>query len=426
MSNDSQGIQDIWNSRTPGQKKIIVASLVVAAVFGVIYWSASGKIAKRNAMVHTKASGDMKPDRSLLFDGDTLERDLYDRLQAELEEKGKQLDQARSTIEAQSNKLDKMIDRLEQINARPQKPSKGVSSDTIASNVSAGLPGTIDIPPPPPPPSADAIRDAANDVNAERVFASPVGKKKQAPDDVEEVVGGIGHATSDAPVEPEGAVNGKNGIHLAPSFMEAVLLSGMDAPIAGDAKQNPKPTVLRIAAPAVLPNRVKANLKGCFVIASGYGSLAEERINLRLIRLSCVARNGDAVIEEKVKGYVVDSDGKVGLHARVYMKAGPHLVRQFIAGVAEGVAEVVKQQSTTTSVSALGTTQTLKPGEATKAGLTSGFSTASHSLSDFYKKLSEQTLPTLEVGPKKRVTVVLTEGVDLHIRDNDQEAGHGA
>lgn len=423
MSENGQGVQAVWNARTPGQKKAIMATLVVASVFGVIYWSASGKIAHHKDMIKASTHDAVKGDQSLLFDGDTLERDLYDRLQAELEDKSKQLDEARADIKAQSYKMDKVLDRLEAIASRPAAKA---TTQPKSKPVPRQLASRIDIPPPPPPPSADAIRGSQTPPNAERVFASPVGKNNQ-PQDVDEVVGGIGRVTSDAPVEPTAGETGKkNGIHLAPSFMEAVLLSGMDAPITGDAKQNPKPTMLRIAAPAVLPNRVKANLKGCFVIASGYGSLAEERINLRLIRLSCVARNGDAVIEEKIKGYVVDSDGKVGLHARVYMKAGPHLVREFIAGVAEGVAEVVKQQSTTTSISALGTTQSIEPGKAANAGIAGGFSSASHSLSDFYRKLSEQTLPTLEVGPKKRVTVVLTEGVDLHIRDNSEDMDHGA
>jgi conjugal transfer pilus assembly protein TraB len=36
--------------------------------------------------------------------------------------------------------------------------------------------------------------------------------------------------------------------------------------------------MIRVQAPAVLPNEVKANLKGCFVIAEGYGNLATHRV----------------------------------------------------------------------------------------------------------------------------------------------------
>lgn len=413
------GVQELWDQRTPSQKKAIVATLVVASVFGVLYWSASGRIADKKAAIQAEGKPQQKAEESLLLDGRTLERDLYDRLQAELEQKSRQLDEARETFEQQSRRMDKMLGRFKSLTDQASRGQVNpVPSRTDKTLTDADK--RIDIPPPPPPPSADEIRGSAVAGNGAPVFAAPTGKNGENVE-VEEVVGGIGHVTSDVPVEPETPERKKNAIHLAPSFMEAVLLSGMDAPITGSAMQNPKPTMLRIAAPAVLPNRVKANLKGCFVIASGFGSLAEERINMRLVRLSCVARNGDAVIEEKVKGYVVDSDGKVGLHARVYMKAGPLLVRQFVAGVAEGVAEVVKQNSYSTSVSALGTTQSIASGEALNAGVAGGLSSASGGLASFYKKLSEQTLPTLEVGPKKKVTVVLTEGVDLHIRTNCED-----
>lgn len=428
MENKGGALKQAWGRLKPGQQRTLVALGVVLLVFGFVYMAASGKVEQRKALI--KANQKAEPDKPLLFDGDTLERDLYDRLQTELEKKSRQLEETREETRRQNARMEEMLSRLSYLTEQAQRKSTGAPTRIErpkppaeeAGDKLSPLGGKIEIPPPPPPPSAEEIRQAHR---GESVFSNPLPSGKAgagAGEDVEEVVGGIGVATTDEPDTPEPEDSKKNNsIHLAPSFMEAVLLSGMDAPIAGDAMQNPKPTMLRIAAPAVLPNRVKANLKGCFVVASGYGSLAEERLNLRLISLSCVARNGTAVIEEKIKGYVVDSDGKVGLHARVYMKAGPLLMRQFVAGVAEGVANVVTQGAMTTSVSALGTTQALDPGKTAQAGVATGFGSAAGSLSEFYKKLSEQTLPTLEVGPKKKVTVVLTEGVDLRIRDNCED-----
>ncbi|MCD6389481.1 MAG: hypothetical protein J7L69_08715 [Desulfobulbaceae bacterium] len=58
----------------------------------------------------------------------------------------------------------------------------------------------------------------------------------------------------------------KRTVYLPPSCMEAMLLTGFDASTSGEGKNNPEPLLLRIQAPAVLPNDVKANLRGCFLL----------------------------------------------------------------------------------------------------------------------------------------------------------------
>ncbi len=60
-------------------------------------------------------------------------------------------------------------------------------------------------------------------------------------------------------------------VYLPPSFIEAKLLTGFDASTSGKGKNNPEPLLLRIQTPAVLPNDIKANLSGCFVIAEAVG-----------------------------------------------------------------------------------------------------------------------------------------------------------
>jgi conjugal transfer pilus assembly protein TraB len=60
-------------------------------------------------------------------------------------------------------------------------------------------------------------------------------------------------------------------VYLPPSFVAAHLLSGVDAPVLKEGTANPMPMLLRLKDLAVLPNRVKADLKGCFVIAGGTG-----------------------------------------------------------------------------------------------------------------------------------------------------------
>jgi conjugal transfer pilus assembly protein TraB len=199
--------------------------------------------------------------------------------------------------------------------------------------------------------------------------------------------------------------------------MEATLLSGLDAPVVKEAKNNPVPVLIRIKNLAVLPNQLKANLKGCFVIAEGYGSLADERAHLRLVSLSCIAKNGQAVIDQKIKGFVVDEDGKIGLKGNVVSKMGAAVSRSALAGFFGGLGDGLRAAATAQSISPLGTTQTIKTDDialgATGTGIASGFG----ELQKFYLELARQSMPVIEVGATKTITLVVSEGVSLEIKD---------
>ncbi len=205
-------------------------------------------------------------------------------------------------------------------------------------------------------------------------------------------------------------------VYLPPSFMEATLLSGLDAPTTSEAKGNPVPVLLRVKTPAVLPNSVKANLKGCFVIADGKGNLATERAELLLVSLSCLDRKGQAVVDQKVKGFVVDEDGKIGLRGRVVAKMGSMIARSMLAGFFGGAGDAIKASATTLAVSPLGTTQTVDPKDIAMSGVGSGLSSGFKEIQKFYMELARQTMPVIEVGATKPVTLVISEGINLEIK----------
>ncbi len=209
----------------------------------------------------------------------------------------------------------------------------------------------------------------------------------------------------------------KDTVYLPTSFMEATLLSGLDAPTSDNAKEGDVPVLLRIKAPAVLPNDVKANLKGCFVIAEGHGSLADERAHMRLVTLSCIAKNGKAVIDQKVKGFIVDQDGKVGLRGRVVSKMGAAVGRSLIAGFFGGLGSAIQSQTMTTSISGLGAVQTIQPSKILEAGAGGGISQAAQELQKFYLDLAKQSLPVIEIGATRKVTLVISKGVNLEIKN---------
>jgi len=139
------------------------------------------------------------------------------------------------------------------------------------------------------------------------------------------------------------------------------------------------------------------------------------------LTMSCVAKNGDAVIDQSVKGFVVDEDGKVGLSGKVVAKMGIHIARSALAGFLSGFGEAVETTTSDVSFNPLtGTTTQMWTEDdtkaVTKAGVGKGISQAAKELQKFYLQLAEQTLPVIEVGATKSVTLVISEGVNLDIK----------
>ena len=206
-------------------------------------------------------------------------------------------------------------------------------------------------------------------------------------------------------------------VYLPPSFMEANLLTGFDAATSGTSKNSPEPLLLRIKTPAVLPNDIKAELSGCFVVAEAVGRLDKERADVRLVSLSCLSNEGKAVIDAQVKGFVTDSDSKVGLSGRVVSRMGAATIRAIVAGLFEGAGDAFKAAATTTSTSVLGSTSSIDSSQVGKSALGTGLSQGAQTMSDFYLDLVKQTTPVIEVGAAKKITVIVSEGKELEIRD---------
>lgn len=277
------------------------------------------------------------------------------------------------------------------------------------------LPGEI---PAYPPAPADAQREADQIPPPPTIPAAPPAPP--APPS-ERQVGAIGAAAQSSPVEG-GAAGGARSkkanrtIYLPPGFMKARLLTGIDALASRDATSNPEPIIARVQAPAVLPNEVKANLAGCFVIGNATGSLAKERVEIQLVSISCVDFDEHAVVDQAIKGFFVDADGKKGLSGKVVTRAGATLARSFIAGTIAGISQTVEGTFGSLSTSALGSVRSLDAGDAAKAGIAGGISKSSDKLTDFYLDLARQAGPVVEVGAAKDVVVVIQEGLALEIK----------
>ena len=292
------------------------------------------------------------------------------------------------------------------------------SAETGASEdgLPPAFPGAAPAFPPSPP---DALESAS-------LPPPPVAPAAPPAPPVERQVGAIGMATT-APVPdsatgaanataPDGSKKKLRTIYLPPGFMKARLLTGIDALASRDATTNPEPIIARVQAPAVLPNDVKANLSGCFVIGNATGSLAKERVEVQLVSISCVDFDEHSVVDQPLKGFFVDADGKKGLSGKVVTRAGATLARSFLAGTIAGISQSVEGTFGSTSTSALGNVRTLDAGDALKTGVAGGLSKSSDKLTDFYLDLARQAGPVVEVGAAKEVVVVVQEGVALEIK----------
>jgi conjugal transfer pilus assembly protein TraB len=231
-----------------------------------------------------------------------------------------------------------------------------------------------------------------------------------------QLVGGIGHAAGTVAPKTDDAKK-KRTVYLPPSFMEGMVLTGIEADAGENAKGEPEPIIIRVQAPAQLPNELKANLKGCFVVANAIGRLNKERVDPRLVSLNCMLVNGDAVIDQEVKGMVVDADGKKGLAGIVVSKQGALVARAVAAGAFAGLGQSIATSNTTTQISPLGTTQTIDADRAMQSGLGQGVKSGANEIQKLYIDLIKQSTPVIEIGAEKPCTVVITEGVQLEIKE---------
>jgi len=402
-------IKNFFNRLTPKRKKLFVLGLIVLVSGGLLL---VGYQYRGGTPVRTES----EKKKQISLDPGLLEKAYSENIRLELEKKDAELNELKSMME----ELKKRVDGSEKTEALPkgQISTSGTGDTEMTARQEAGKdaytarerssamkqPMTGQQIKYPPPPSLIGS------------MGQPVLREEKP-----QPVGGIETAFN---VKKDGTSvqkeqqkkTTKRTIYLPPSFMDASLLTGFSAATMQSAKTYEKPLLLRVKDLAVLPNEIKTDLKGCFIIASAYGDLSDERAHARLVSLSCLSRNGESVIDASIKGFIVDSDGKIGLAGNVVTKMGALLGRSVLAGFFGGMGDAFQAASTTNSISSLGTTQTIDPGQIAQAGVGSGLSKGFGELQKFYLEMAKQTFPVVEVGSTKTVTVVIEQGVELEIK----------
>lgn len=395
-------IRERFNNLTPARKKICIWSLTGAVLLLTVIVGYNASRAKKND--HPVA---VEKAREITLEPDLIQKTMLREQRQEIEAIQQQIARLKKEQAARAEEapVDHAADSSHE-STMPDIPT----ADQLSRQAENRFP---------PPPLSDST--------ATRFPPPPVSQPPPPPKE-EVLIGTIGRLSNKAvdTTSPTAQAEAdkkkeKRTVYLPPSFMEARLLTGFDASTAGDGKNNPEPLLLRIQAPAVLPNEVKANLRGCFVIAEAVGRLNKERADVRLVSLSCIGPKGEAVIDTTIKGFLTDSDNKVGLAGRVVSKMGAATARAVIAGIFGGAGNALQATATTQTSSPLGTTAIVETNQIAKSAAGGGLAEGAKTLHELYLDLAKQTTPVVEVGATKKVTVVVSEGKELEIKEFGNE-----
>jgi conjugal transfer pilus assembly protein TraB len=207
--------------------------------------------------------------------------------------------------------------------------------------------------------------------------------------------------------------NPNSGLLPSGAFAPVALLNGLDAGTSSATQSNPMPVLMNIADHAQLPGAARYKLRNCFVLGTGHGDLSAERVYVRVSRLSCVDRSDRLVLSQEVAGYLVDSDGKLGLRGVVVDRQGSRLGKALLAGFAQGLSGALGQAQGTISTSVLGTTNSIGGSEALRASGLSGAQAAASQLAQWYLKEAQSIFPVISVDAGRTGTVVFTNSASL-------------
>jgi conjugal transfer pilus assembly protein TraB len=204
----------------------------------------------------------------------------------------------------------------------------------------------------------------------------------------------------------------------AGSYVEASLISGVDAGIGISAEADPRQVLLRVTGKAISAGYGKDYLTtdvlmGCLVQCQALGDLSSEKVYLKPVVMTC-AKSGNAVIEMLVKGYVTAS-GKSGIRGEVVSREGDLVAKSFFAGLLGGVGSGVSQfyQPNFGLSGGVAVKQLEQVQNIIGTGFGSGISQSTGKLSDYLIRRAEQYQPVISILEGTKVNLVFQEGFSL-------------
>lgn len=417
--NGMNGLKDRWASLEPKSKQKLMLIGVVAAVLllAVVMLVAGGGTApavKRdkgaNAMDSTVPSSLLPTDADSADIGNTaLSKDVagtrtdMQRLTEQvkrLEEENAQMRNANASGEM-GGRDQQIMQRMEQLSTEMQDIKSRPSVQAPSSEEMSGE-------------GMEAEAPAGGGYGSIKVIrTSGSNRSSSAPAEGGEAQGDAGVPT-DGAVEGEGTkskvmTDRRAGMYLpSGSIITGVLLTGLDAPTGKGAMKDPLPVLIRVKKEAILPSRYLADIRECFILASGSGDLPSERAYMRTESVSCTTRDKQ-VIDMKMAGYIVDSDGKAGLRGRLVSKQGSAMAKGIIAAFAEGVSKAFAGSDRVK----FGGGEDIDFGAAGQSSAVMGASSALDRVAKYYLELADTLHPILEIDAGRPVTLILIKGQEI-------------
>ena len=259
-----------------------------------------------------------------------------------------------------------------------------------------------------PPDVVPTARQAAGQTRLAMVTLPP----PEMPKPIEPRIGPSPTISPDTPLSMNRAAGTTVADYLpAGSFVRGRLLTGVYASTGAGAAGQPLPMVIRLENTAILPNAWRSQVTACHVTASATGDLSSERAFVRLDRLSCVGKKGEA-LDVRVSGYAVGEDGKVGVRGRLVTRSGQAIASALSVGLLSGLGESITRSNEEITTSITGT-QSKRYKNAWLSGMGEGLSSSMDRITDYYLRLADRIFPVLEVDAGRPVDLVFSQGVLL-------------
>ena len=221
----------------------------------------------------------------------------------------------------------------------------------------------------------------------------------------------------DKPGKPE-KMHHVDTVIPAGTSVKAVLVSSVDMPCGVNTATDPQPVKLRLIDDGRLPKKVRSKLKGSIIIGSAYGDLSNERIYMRIERLTQVRADGN-FIETAVVGYITGEDGKYGVKGCVVDKSYKMVENAALSGLFNGISQYL-QATATRGFSISDQACTFNARDLTANGVCGGANGAFDVLTNYYIKRAEQIRPVIKASAGRIVDVTFIHNAelgDLHVQD---------
>ena len=243
-------------------------------------------------------------------------------------------------------------------------------------------------------PASVATRIVKSDAPGEVASDSSAGKPAitTAPADTvkskEKWNGGEGYAA----IIPSGAV------------IRARLVSGMDAMVANNAGDANQPVIAKITEPILLPNGRKVDMRGCVLMAGGYGNLSTERVYMNTTILSCI-HGDDEIFETTVSANALGQDGKLGVRGVLVTRDGALVLRTMQAGLLQGVATAFSSANSVNQpvLSQDGRFEFPSTAYVARSSLTEGVNQSLNQMVRRYNNILDQIFPVLQVDAGREI-----------------------